>query len=55
MRLLWMLAEWICPALREWRIGYEMSEGGEDCISARDAAWMCERNRRLREARAIAR
>jgi hypothetical protein len=48
MDLIGRILEWAFPAAREWRIAAEMAEGGEDAISARDAAWMEERNRRAR-------
>ena len=51
MNLIARAIEWIWPGLREWRIEAEMETGGEDAISARDAAWMEERNRKRRNAR----
>lgn len=48
MAFAWRLVEWILPGLREWRIGYEMSLGGEDAISERDARWMERRNAKRR-------
>ena len=45
---MYIIIEWLFPSLREWRIEDEMAEGGEDAISAEDARWMAERNRKRR-------
>lgn len=43
------IIEFLFPALREWRIGMEMEDGGEDAVADADRAWMEARNEAARK------